>query len=466
MILDYGFSLIGKSHIEKNTCCQDSHCIKKMKNGWFIAAIADGVGSASNSHIGSRIAANTVVEFCDQCMPWDYNIISIKSMLRTAYNYAYKLILRESEKSGEPIESYDTTLSVVIYDGQRIIYGHSGDGAIIGLTSFGDFVEISRAQKGPDGISVIPLRGGYTQWVIDTYEEDLVAVLLMTDGMFETLCPYLLKDSLTKTNKIYTPLGSFFADPKGFSSDEEGIKINKKLIEDFLIASDEYDENSFYARLSAIYKQHIPDDCCEVIDELKKKNYPVVLMKKEQDDKTIVGLINTETHLDDKDKDFYAEPDWSALQEAWNRKAYPHLYEANKNETGSKVDGMCSTSTDDTNKTDYTASVFSSVKDLDNSIRDVNEPEIVIQQKSSSEKNGNNLSSYSKNNNTTFSQHQNETKINRRNSSNFSGSDVAPKHSSPKKSSNLFEKTVGYFEKGVIGIGRFMEDLFADECDR
>lgn len=324
MIIDYGVSIVGKSHIKTERTCQDSHYIKKMKNGWYIAAVADGVGSAKNSQIGSAIAAKTVVEFCDKCMPWDYNLISIKSMMRTAYNYAFKCILEESLRSGEPIESYDTTLSMVIFDGQRIVYGHSGDGAIIGLTTFGDYVEISRPQKSDDGISVIPLRAGYTQWVIDAYEEDLVAVLLMTDGMLETLCHYLLRNHEKKANRVYVPLASYFADPNGFQ--EENIQAAREEISDFVSASETYNVDMFYNRLLKIYEKHLPHKFKEIVEELKKNNFPVSLMQAEQDDKTIVGLINLDSVLDNKDETFYAEPNWAELQEAWNRKAYPHLY--------------------------------------------------------------------------------------------------------------------------------------------
>ena len=460
MILDYGFSLIGKSHIERNSCCQDSHCIKRMKNGWVIAAIADGVGSASNSHIGSKIATDTVVEFCDRCMPWDYNIISTKSMLRTAFNYAYKLILEESEKSGEPIESYDTTLSVVIYDGQRIIYGHSGDGAIIGLTSFGDFVEISRAQKGPDGVSVIPLRGGYTQWAIDAYEEDLVAVMLMTDGMFETLCPYLLKDSFTKNNKVYTPLGSFFADPKGFNDKEEDLKTTQKLIENFLVADDDYDDSAFYDRLTDIYKHHIPNDYTEVIEALKEKNFPVAMMKNEQDDKTMVGLINIDAHFDDKDKFFYAEPDWQALQEAWNRMAYPHLYESRNIETDDNSVNATSAPVDDNTKTDAITSIFNTATVQADGGISVNVPIIEPQNVNVCFDKTTNVSQHQ--NNVNVSVNPNNTSR-AKNPNNYSGYKAPPKHNNPKKSSSIFEKAVECVEKGVIGIGKMVEDFFVDE---
>ena len=326
MIIHYGFSLVGKSHLVKKTCCQDAHRVLKMENGWIIAAVADGVGSAKNSQIGSRIAVDTVVEFCNEHMPWDYNLISIKSMMRTAYNYAFKQILRESKKSNEPIDSYDTTLTMVIYDGKRIIYGHSGDGAIIGLTVYGDYIEVTKPQKGPDGVTVIPLRSGYTQWVIDTYEEDLASVMLMTDGMLDTLCPYLLKDITNKKDNIYMPLGLYFSDPTGWPEDADELSGEFNEIKSFIESSDDYDSNDFYSRLTKVLIQKIPDDCSSIIDGYKKNNYPVILMNNEQDDKTLVALINTDSSVETKTASFYSEPDWIALQDAWNRLAYPHLY--------------------------------------------------------------------------------------------------------------------------------------------
>lgn len=323
MIFDYGFSLVGKSHLTNGTCCQDNHKIKRLSNGWVIAASADGVGSAKNSQIGSKIATETVVSFCDEYMPWDYSVIGIKSMLRTAYNYAFKSVLKEAEKTGEPIESYDTTLNIVIFDGHRIIYGHSGDGAIIGLNTFGQFVTLTTPQKGADGITVLPLRSGYTQWVIDSYDEDLVSVLIMTDGMLDILSPYLLRLAEPPLTNVYTPLASFFGDPIGFEADGEKIKNS---IFDFLKAEDGYDSEAFYSRLNYVYSKRVGDKANELVDSIKLNNWPVVLMQGVQDDKTLVCLINTDNQVDNNDIDYYREPDWIKLQERWNRKAYPHLY--------------------------------------------------------------------------------------------------------------------------------------------
>lgn len=265
---------------------------------------------------------------------YDYNVISIKSMMRTAYNYALKCIYREAEKTGNPVESYDTTLTMVIYDGHRIIYGHSGDGAILGLTQYGNYVEITSPQKGADLVSVLPLRAGYTQWVIDSYEEDLVAVLLVTDGMLETICPYLLKFG---ERSIYVPLAMFFSDPYCVDSDEAIDNIHQ-----FLLAEDEYENDKFYNSIGMALYKHILDQARanEIYERIKNTNYPVVLMKSEQDDKTVVGLINADAELENQVVSYYDEPDWHKLQDMWNRRAYPHLYPEEKLSESDNADDL------------------------------------------------------------------------------------------------------------------------------
>lgn len=91
-------------------------------------------------------------------------------------------------------------------------------------------------------------------------------------------------------------------------------------------ANEDYNAKGFYDDLRRIYAQRIPEDGDSIINSLEQNNYPVTLMQKVQDDKTIVGLVNTEITVDNRAASFYAEPDWYELQEAWNRKAYPHLY--------------------------------------------------------------------------------------------------------------------------------------------
>ncbi len=330
-MIQYGYSLAGKSHLARNKGCDDSHRIIELENGWIAAAVADGVGSAANSAVGSKIAVDTVTDFCAEYLPWDESVIGIKSMLRTAFNHAYKQILRKAKEEGNPVESYDTTLSAVIYDGHHVIYGHSGDGAILGLTGEGKYVVLTTEQKGADGISVIPLRAGYTSWVIDRYDEELSSVLLVTDGMLEILCPSLLKGLEDEEGKVYVPLASFFADPAAFEG-ENNAERQRLRIEAFLKAEEDYPAEDFYEGLKNVYQTRVPEKSEELLEELKKHHYPVAFMQKVRDDKTAAAIINTESETQSREKAYYAEPDWRTLQLLWNKKAYPHLDWENEDE--------------------------------------------------------------------------------------------------------------------------------------
>ena len=325
-MIAYGFSLTGKSHVARGVCCQDSHTVMQLDNGWYFAAVADGVGSAKNAQIGSRIAVETVAGVCEEFMPWNYDAVSIKSLIRTAFNYALKQIQKESGQSGEPLESYDTTLSMVLYDGHRIFYGHSGDGAILGLDIYGNYVSVTTPQKGPDGVSVIPLRAGPAVWDIGTYDEELATVLLMTDGMLDIFCPYLLRDTEHGRSRIYIPLASFFGDPLCFGDGEMEAERAKAAIGEFLRGEEDFEPELFYAVLERAYGKRVGASAQNLIDELKEHHYPLIMMQGVQDDKTIVALIHADLTVEDREEDFYREPDWAKLKKAWNRKAYPHLY--------------------------------------------------------------------------------------------------------------------------------------------
>lgn len=350
MIFDYGFSIAGQSHLQMDKPCQDAYCIRQLENGWFVGAAADGVGSRANAEEGSALAVKTSVDFVCDYMPYDYSIISMKSMLRTALNHTMKTIIRHAEARELPVENFDTTLSLVIYDGKRIIYAHSGDGAIIGLTAFGELIEITKRQKAEDGISLIPLRAGYKAWEIDTYEEELAGVIIVTDGVLDAMSPYLLKmrgDDVPEYaggHGLYVPIGTFLADPSGVPEDEEGRVVLRERLEAYVTADMDYDSEFFYERLQEIYRSRAGEQADELIAELKKYNYPISLMQGSQDDKTVVGFLNTDAGIEAQPASYYKDADWIAYQAIWDRRAYPGLYAEENQEkavkevkTGSRI---------------------------------------------------------------------------------------------------------------------------------
>lgn len=284
-VLHYATSIIGKSHIAKGTVCQDANGVEELSNGWFVAAIADGVGSAKYSDVASKMAVESVVSYCckhiDRNTKWE----CLCEILANSFEYAEKNIETVARSNNASMIDYDTTLSVVIYDGSHITYGHSGDGGIVGLCMDGSYKKITTPQKAEDGFCVIPLRAGRGAWSFGQEVEEFASVLLATDGIYDTFFPYLLKG---QSVEVYVPLIRYFMDNAIIGANKDTIGEIKKEKEAFL-KSGAYDSVS--------------------------------------DDKTVVVLINSVLNPKNQEEHYYAEPDWDRLQAEWNKKAYPHLYE-------------------------------------------------------------------------------------------------------------------------------------------
>lgn len=286
MIFTFEYSAVGSSHLMKGEGNQDAKKITVANNGWTVAAVADGVGSCKYSDIASTIAVNTSVRVCIEEINKNGEKHNLLHVIEKAFAQAEREIDERSLAKNHFLSDYDTTLSLVVYNGTKVTYGHSGDGGIIGLTSDGDYVKITTPQK-KEGVYVVPLRAGKDAWIINHAEGEFASVLLATDGVYDTFFPYLLKG---QPIEVYIRLARYFMDNNILNfSDETKTSIIKER-EDYL------DSDSF-ASIT--------------------------------DDKTIVVLLNGEVYPTIKDDSYYSEPDWAAFQLEWNKKAYPHLYDGN-----------------------------------------------------------------------------------------------------------------------------------------
>lgn len=283
MICFYGITLVGTSHLTKGIVCQDAHNITQV-NEWTIASIADGVGSSKHSEIASKIAVETVAFFCKNELNENSTTKDIEEILVNSFKEAQNQIENKANIDGNSITEYDTTLSTVIYNGKTVVYAHSGDGGIVGLCKNGKYIKITTPQKADDGVCVIPLRAGENSWAIGHCDLEIVSVLLATDGIYDNFFPYLLRGL---DIEVYVPLIRYFMD-------NEILKITKE--NQLIIQNDR--------------EKFLKSDACNVIT----------------DDKTVVVLVNNASIAEQQPESYYSEPNWVELQEMWNRKAYPHLY--------------------------------------------------------------------------------------------------------------------------------------------
>jgi hypothetical protein len=315
----YGHSIIGSSHFTEGLSCQDANKFINLDNGWVVAAVSDGVGSAKNSSIGSNIAVETAVKFVAENLPLSYRENGIKRAIYLGFNAALKQIIRRAEIDKQCLESYDTTLSLVVFNGVNLYYGHSGDGGIFGLTKSGVYTEITKPVKGQDGITVVPLRHGEDTWFIDAYREELSSVLLVTDGVRDALKPYMLGNG---ANDVYIPVCSIFLNPFLYEKNEHNyIQIIKKYLNNELSLEEILNLLELILNCSIKETSRIK----EILKNIKNTGYVFSLINEITDDKTTLAIINSNplNYPDMQNADYYEEPNWEEKKEILNAGLYP-----------------------------------------------------------------------------------------------------------------------------------------------
>jgi hypothetical protein len=281
MIFKYGFTVPGPKHIEEGDPCQDAHKITTLKNGWVVAAVADGVGSAAHSDVSAKLAVDNVTATVAGLMPDQWNVKSIMALLHTGFIVAQKEIEKEAKRQNRTLDYYDTTLTAVVYDGRQIVFGHVGDSGVLGLGSFGDYVTVTQVQKGKSANEVMPLRAGPDYWVFDYSEEEFSSILLWTDGLWQMFYPSKLRGG------IYINFARQFMDANYIGLTNANHEEVRKAFEDRINGDD------------LIF---------------------------EPDDKTIIGLINCELFPQLKEPAYYDEPPWTKMKEDQVRGLYGDIY--------------------------------------------------------------------------------------------------------------------------------------------
>ena len=287
MIYSYGVTLPGTYHVKNNIVCQDAHRIVKCGDDYVIAAVADGLGSEMYSDVASKIAAELSTEYCEQHIIQTSSPDEILSIIGISFANAQRAIEETAQSNEHDINQYDTTLSLAVLIEDTLYYGHSGDGGIVALTTDGCYENVTEQQRDEEAC-VFPLFFE-DMWVFGQYDRKVCSVFLATDGMYETLFPYLIRNEPVN---IHVNLAQYFMDNRDLKIDETGEAAVQARIEEFI--------------------DRIPDE-------------------QVNDDKTVVVLVNTSAEFNPQPDEYYAQPDWAELKrkhdEEWKRLAYPHLFE-------------------------------------------------------------------------------------------------------------------------------------------
>lgn len=199
-MLTYSKSQIGRWHSESSTPCQDCSSAFELPGGGAVVMVADGLGSCKHSDSGSQgavTAATNVLKAMNTTGTGEHALGIAQAYIKVAFAEAEAAVARIAESDGRPVEDYLTTLSIAYHNGRNLVWGHSGDGAVIAVTSFGTICKLTEEDNGETSSVVYPLQAGPSHWSFGCdSQEEYAGVLAVTDGLLEALQPQLLRGSL------------------------------------------------------------------------------------------------------------------------------------------------------------------------------------------------------------------------------------------------------------------------------
>lgn len=240
----WGFSQRGESHIKNELPCQDRCLIEVIEERHLIiAAIADGVGSCMLAHYGAATATSSAVEYLKTELLADKTKLEdsiVRDLLDAAMKRAYEAVNQEAAEMEQLVYSFQSTLTLALYDGSTLYFAHAGDDGIVILKD--GVVKLATVRKkGEEANSVVPLQG--LDWEIGK-AKNVNTIILATDGVLDG---FVMGEK--ENNRIYYPFIEQAVQPEQSSEDKV-----KEVAE------------AYYAYMAGSeYRQRVTDDLTMVV---------------------------------------------------------------------------------------------------------------------------------------------------------------------------------------------------------
>jgi hypothetical protein len=249
-----GGSVIGQSHIDSGTVCQDA-------SGWWVsesgvcAVVADGAGSRPKSEQGSALIVQTILEWARDAMNEDQSPSIYEGLM--AARQALEVL---SSNTGMPLRDYASTVSVVLVDKRIVQVGQVGD----------CFVVMRKADASVETVSP-PARSEYVNEAVfltaDDWEQDLrISEVLLDDVRGFCLSSDGLQFDLLDDIATGTPYAPFFDD--AFSWAIEDSSTSEDLL--LLVASlgqQSHDDMSLIIGINGSLRDSSPTDQMGIADQ-------------------------------------------------------------------------------------------------------------------------------------------------------------------------------------------------------
>jgi len=225
-----GATAQGTSHQRTGAPCQDAVAWARSASGrHFVAALADGGGSAPAAELGARTAVSSVARFflatLDTADSLDVSDVGGEQLMREAFTAARAAVADAASASQRPIADLATTLCIVLAHRDELCAAQIGDGLVVARSRTGELSAVARPLRGEYANEVVFLTAGteLPSFEITTLQlDDTDAFALSSDGL------RLLVTQHAVTGEPYAP---FFEDAFAAVSDGASSQAIAEFLE-------------------------------------------------------------------------------------------------------------------------------------------------------------------------------------------------------------------------------------------
>jgi hypothetical protein len=141
-----GVSVAGASHLRSGSPCQDAHQFALLAGGLFVAAVADGAGSAPRAERGAACAVRTVLSFLTDHLAGGLpeHEQAWRGLLSDGLHATRQAVVAEAAACGSSPSDLATTLLVTIATADLVAACQVGDGAVVARLADGSFQTVTR----------------------------------------------------------------------------------------------------------------------------------------------------------------------------------------------------------------------------------------------------------------------------------------------------------------------------------
>ncbi|PHQ43981.1 hypothetical protein Z052_01200 [Halorubrum sp. C191] len=186
-----GCAVKGPKHEKNDKPCQDAWDGSRLSDERFVVAVGDGLGSASLSHKGSKLATQVAVERLEAYVSGVERIEreASREALQEAVTGARNAVFQRADDINEPATELNTTLLVVAAGPSGVASAVVGDGGIVGRIGGENELLVPREMKVVDteysNVTVPLLHDEWEESYRFGYEPDCDEVAIFSDGIDE-----------------------------------------------------------------------------------------------------------------------------------------------------------------------------------------------------------------------------------------------------------------------------------------